>query len=239
MCPTLDCHARSARLTLRGAYPNSSQVSDLEYLVQYVDPLVGESDDEGGSGTGSESEGDEELRTAEANTEGKAGEESGRKRAKSQASKAAPGEASSMTPQDEQRLRDARRGLRRLSTAVCELVSEYSLVAFQALSVTDKYAMHALLTSCDKSNGYIFATQDLKNVDPRYFVMKATDPELDPEAKVVERAAQPGHGAPGPAGGASVASAVPAARPLRAQAAGRASSTASPAGSRAGQRGAG
>lgn len=55
-------------------------------------------------------------------------------------------------------------GFRRLNASICDLLTDFSLVAFRPLSITDKYAMHKVLHAVDKGNGYIFAEQDLANV---------------------------------------------------------------------------
>eukprot|EP01105_Mastigella_eilhardi_P002704 TRINITY_DN1346_c0_g1_i2.p1 TRINITY_DN1346_c0_g1~~TRINITY_DN1346_c0_g1_i2.p1 ORF type:complete len:209 (-),score=67.38 TRINITY_DN1346_c0_g1_i2:49-675(-) len=49
---------------------------------------------------------------------------------------------------------------RKLNAAICDLVSDFSLVSFATLDIQDKASVCALLKVVDKSNGYVFGLLD-------------------------------------------------------------------------------
>ncbi len=50
-----------------------------------------------------------------------------------------------------------------LNRAIAGLVTDFSLVSFQLLSVEDKQSMHSLIKVIDKSNGFIYGGLSLGN----------------------------------------------------------------------------
>jgi len=67
----------------------------------------------------------------------------------------------------------------KLSAAICELISDFSLVGFGAVCVTDSESMAAALKSIDKANGYVFG--GIEGADASVFACSARDTQWDDE----------------------------------------------------------
>ncbi len=171
-----------------------TEVMDLSYLLRFLDPEVeggNNDDDEEEEGEEEEEHGDNDYEAdddgeeEDISTANEAGDEkthasedeakgATRKsgdsamvsnKSKRGGAKSLRGHGGAKKPELTEAVKKFVEGHRRLNEAICEVVTDYSLVNFFPLAITDKFQMHAVLKEIDRGNSYVFADVDMKNVN--------------------------------------------------------------------------